>query len=202
MIASKSRIQHLFWYGYNHPSQVAKLLNISVEKLLPRWKPCTLNGYRRAFAQTNNAFEFSSAATIVEDSNSSIDTYAFQIEENKLTHIDQFEEYPREYNRIKIQLESKDIKDFEAQAYVMTKKNTFEYPSYEYLHGVALTMATHNYLSLKHADYENISINIYDKINQRSKGYHTIKLSLEDYPECVRDKVLKLHVDEQPIFQL
>ena len=182
--------RHLFWYGFNSPAQISKLLRIPVEKIIARCTPWKLNGYRRGFARTDQNFEFPSAANIIKDKNSSIDSFALKVEPETIAHIDKFEEYPKEYDRIKIELESIHTNIFHAEAYVMTEKDTFEYPPDEYLHGVALTMATHNYLANKQADYENVSIEIYDYINDKTHGHHQVKLSLEDYPECVRNKVL------------
>ena len=193
MISAEPKIVYLFCYGFNHPVKVAELLNISVEELLPRWIPCILKGYRRAFAGHDNFFDMKSVATIIKDPNSEIHSYAFQVEEEKIDFIDKFEEYPEVYDRIKIELEDMEGNKFDAQVYVMHKRDVFAYPTDEYFKGVALTIATHNYLNNKETDYENFTIEIYDYVNDEFHGPHKTKLSIDDYPEWVRDKVSMLN---------
>jgi hypothetical protein len=94
---------YLFCYGYNNPRQVASLLNIPLSELLPKCVPCTLKGYKRAFAGKDSVFEFRSVATIIKDPEGVIETYAFTIKESQIKFIDEFEVYPEEYDRIIVQ---------------------------------------------------------------------------------------------------
>ena len=111
-------------------------------------------------------------------------------------NIDEFEEYPKEYDRVSIQLEDINGNLIDAQVYIMNEKDVFEYPSDEYLHGVALTIAAHNYLSDIQTNYENFSIEVYDYVNDKVYGHHKVKLAIEDYPECVQHKIASLHKPE------
>lgn len=95
-------LEYIFSYGYNHPMQVADLLNIPLNELLPYCVPCSLKGYKRAFGGEDDYFENTSVATIVKDPNSSINSYAFAVESTNIGFIDEFEEYPEEYDRVKV----------------------------------------------------------------------------------------------------
>ena len=108
-------------------------------------------------------------------------------------YIDQFEGVPDAYERVKVELVDLNGKTFQGQVYIMNEEDIFVYPWDEYLHGVALTIAAHNYLSDIQTDYENFSIEVYDYVNDKVHGHHKVKMEIEDYPECVQHKIASLH---------
>ena len=57
-ISTKSeKKQYIFWYGFNHPAQVANLLSTTVDKVISKSVACTLKGYRRSFAGVFGGFD-------------------------------------------------------------------------------------------------------------------------------------------------
>ena len=109
-------------------------------------------------------------------------------------HIDQFEGVPDDYERVEVELIDHKGKSFTGQVYIMNEEDIFVYPTEEYLHGVALTIATHNYLSGRKADYENIPIEIYDYVNNKVHDIHQVELSIDDYPKWIREKITSLNI--------
>ena len=185
-------MEYIFCYGFNHPQHAANLTNTSVQDLLDRCKPCTLKGFRRTFAGRFGESQ-TSIGHIFQDQNSSINTYAFAIKSEDLEDFDKLEDVPEFYERVKLDLTDSEGNNFEGYAYVMKDPNSFAYPTDNFFRGVALTTATFNYLNGIESDYENFEIEVYDYVNDKQYYNHKVKLTLEDYPEWVREKVSLLN---------
>jgi cation transport regulator ChaC len=182
---------YMFAYGYNHPVKVASLLNIPLNELLPKCIPCTLKGYKRVFAGEDDDFDNKSVATIVKDSEGIINSYAFTIKQSQVKHIDVFEAYPIDYDRVVVQCIGKDQQIFDAIVYVMNNINKFVHPSEEYLKGVAQTMAAHYYLSGLETNYKAFSIEIISACRNEVENIAEIKLEIEEYHELIQDKLVR-----------
>ena len=182
---------YVFWYGYNSPGHIARLLGMSVEDLLVDCRACTLRGYKRTFAGLDSEFSHRSVCAIVPDPESSINSYAFRIPMSELKYVDEFEEYPRFYDRVIVQLEDRHGEHFEGHVYVMNKNEDFAYPWASYLSGVALTMATYHYLHGEEFDHVNFKIEVTDAHTGSHHDTFHQRLCLLDYPEPVRSKLEK-----------
>mmetsp|Transcript_28418 Transcript_28418/g.25153 ORF Transcript_28418/g.25153 Transcript_28418/m.25153 type:complete len:82 (-) Transcript_28418:15-260(-) len=78
---------------------------------------------------------------------------------------------------------------FDVYVYIMNDVEKFQYPSEEYLKGVAKTISSFYYFSGQEFDYENISIEIHSSKSSKLISKHKIKLSLSDYPDLIKDKL-------------
>ncbi|CAI2381497.1 unnamed protein product [Moneuplotes crassus] len=183
---------YIFNYGYNSPGQVARLVGVPVAEILSTAIPCTLRGYRRVFAGIADDFGDKSVATIVQDETSEIQSYAFSLNADCMKYIDEFEEYPKMYDRIQVDLEKVSGETFQAYVYVMNDITHFGYPTEEYLQGVAQTISAFYYLQNLQFDYCNVSMDIIKADNLEKMGTETVKVSVEAYPAEVQDVISKL----------
>lgn len=74
----------------------------------------------------------------------------------------------------------------------MAERPTFVYPNEEYMKGLAQTMAAYYYLNDEDTDYEHFTIDVYEQVTDKYHGKHQLQLTMEDYPELVKDKILKI----------
>ena len=113
---------------------------------------------------------------------------------DELKHVDEFEDYPNDYDRISVELEDRRGKKFEGLAYIMNKTDEFAYPCTTYLPGIALTMAAYHYLHDEEFDYSNFEIEVFDARTGTQHDTHRQRLSIVDYPDIVRSKLERIVV--------
>ena len=75
----------------------------------------------------------------------------------------------------------------------MKNPDIFEYPTNNFFWGVALTEAAHSYLKDSERNYENFSIEVFDYVNGKTYDPHNVKITIDDYPESIRDKILSIN---------
>ncbi|CAI2381471.1 unnamed protein product [Moneuplotes crassus] len=169
----------IFCFGYNHPEQVAKLVDAPLEEILANSVPCILRGYQRAFA--GDSVEGTSVATILKQPETEISSYAVALTKEQIKSLDEFEKYPKWYDRIGVECERPDGTKFDAEVYVQNDHSKFNYPLEEYLFNLAKTDSTFYYLQGNKFDYSNIKIPIIQASNAELTKTHSISLQLEDF---------------------
>mmetsp|Transcript_4114 Transcript_4114/g.4748 ORF Transcript_4114/g.4748 Transcript_4114/m.4748 type:complete len:173 (-) Transcript_4114:19-537(-) len=169
-------------------------MNVELEDILAKSIPCTLKGYKRAFAGASDVFgeKGRSVCTILKDDQAEIKSYAFEVEDQNMKFIDEFEAYPVMYDRIVMQCESTQGEVFDAFVYIMNDISKYAYPTEGYLKGVAQTIASHYYLSKQTFDFENVVIEIVKADGEEIIRNHTVKMGIEEYPELIKNQIAEI----------
>mmetsp|Transcript_12484 Transcript_12484/g.14296 ORF Transcript_12484/g.14296 Transcript_12484/m.14296 type:complete len:127 (+) Transcript_12484:26-406(+) len=119
---------YVYCYGSNHPSQIAKRLNLPLLEVLERCRACTLKGYRRAFMGVSKNWGSTSPATVVQDKESEVKAFAFLMTPEQITMMDKFEHVPTNYQRKTVRLVDKEGNTFDGQLYQKNWSEFFEFP--------------------------------------------------------------------------
>lgn len=95
--------------------------------------PCTLKGYKRTFQGIGPIWEYKSVATVTPDENEEINAFAFLMTPEDIALMDKYEGIPSFYTRVEVELTDRIGEAFRGFVYIMTPKETFEFPSSKYL---------------------------------------------------------------------
>lgn len=143
---SNSDLKYVFFFGSIHPQKIADLLELPLKDVLDKCRPCTLKGYKMAFMGMSRRWDWSSIATLIKDPKHEIKSFAFPVNSEQLSIIDEYELDPVMLERRKVELVDCNGVSFKGEAYKISHHSKFEFPSEDYMESCAMTRMAYYYL--------------------------------------------------------
>ena len=97
---------YVFCYGSNHPEQLSRRLETTIDSIMSRAISCKVKGFKRVYVGVSRNWGGNSVANIIRDPESYVLGYAVSMTPEEISKLDVFEGYPTWYDRIKVELTS------------------------------------------------------------------------------------------------
>ena len=97
---------YVFCYGSNHPEQLSRRLETTIDSIMSRAISCKVKGFKRVYVGVSRNWGGNSVANIITDPESYVLGYAVSMTPEEILKLDVFEGYPTWYDRIKVELTS------------------------------------------------------------------------------------------------
>ena len=103
----ESTNKYVFCYGSNHPEQLSKRLETTIESIMSRAISCKVKSFKRVYVGVSRNWGGNSVANIIrEQPDSFVVGYAVSMTPEEISKLDVFEGFPTWYNRIPVELTS------------------------------------------------------------------------------------------------